>query len=280
MSEPCILKTKDNSLTLAIYVDDGLLTGQDTRKMKKLQDNLGKEFKITAVTSLKTFLGIEIKRDIDYMKLKQSSYAAQIVERFNMENSVSAYTPILTNGSTKEEPNDFPKPTEHLGIKYEAKESKDFEELVCYIDSDYAGDPETRKSTTGYVILYGGGLISWCSRKQPPLIAWSSTEAEFITVAECCKQALYLKTLIEELTSKPVRIKLTIDNQGAIELIKNGVENKRSKHIDLRYRFIIDKYRQGIIELSYCPTDVQVADIFTKPLGNTKFNKNRDKLVS
>lgn len=133
-------------------------------------------------------------------------------------------------------------------------------------------DIETRKSTTGYVIMYSDGPISWCSKKQP-IITLSSTEAEYVAATECCKEILYLKTLIEELTGKIIKTTLNIDNQSTICLIKNGIGNKRSKHIDVRYRFINEKVTTG--QLKYCSSDTQHADIFTKALlKDTKNSKH------
>ncbi|XP_011685762.1 PREDICTED: uncharacterized protein LOC105448717 [Wasmannia auropunctata] len=83
-----------------------------------------------------------------------------------------------------------------LGLEYKRK--REINKLDVSCDADYAGDIETRKSTTGYVIFFEGAPISWCSRKQP-IVALSSTEAEFIAAAECCKETLYLKNLIKEI---------------------------------------------------------------------------------
>jgi len=93
----------------------------------------------------------------------------------------------------------------------------DTEKLIAYCDADYAGDPETRKSTTGYVIKYCGRLVSWCSRKQP-IVALSTTEADLIAVAECCKKILYLKAVLEKLRSKTITAEIYVDNQSAIHL--------------------------------------------------------------
>lgn len=151
-------------------------------------------------------------------------------------------------------------------------------DILAYCDADYAGDPQTRKSTTGYVIFYSGGPISWCSRKQP-IMATSSTEAEYIAAADCCKEVLYIKSLLEELLEKTVNAHLKIDNQSAIKLIKDGVINRRSKHIDVRYRFIHEKGKEKIITVEYCSTDKQLADLFTKPLNKNKFEFCKNYLV-
>lgn len=148
----------------------------------------------------------------------------------------------------------------------------DTEKLVAYCDADYAGNPETRKSTTGYVIQYCGGPISWCSTDH------CTTEAKYISAAKCCKEVLYLKTVLEEIKSKTVNAEIQVDNQSAIQLIKTGVLNKRSKHIDVRFIFIQEKVAENNIVIKYCSSENQTADILTKPLNSLKFAKHSDKL--
>lgn len=70
-------------------------------------------------------------------------------------------------------------------------------------------------------------------------------------------------------------ITLLIDNKSAIRLLKNPQQHKRSKHIDVSYHFIREKFRNGLFDLVYIPTDDQIADIFTKPLGKIKIGKFR-----
>lgn len=113
------------------------------------------------------------------------------------------------------------------------------------------------------MIFYGEDPISWSSRKQS-VIALSSTEAEYIAAAECCKELLYLKSLLEEILTEKVTIELNVDNQSAIALMKNGIVNKRSKHIDMKFKFVHELVKEGIVKLKYYPTDDQLADIFTK----------------
>jgi len=193
------------------------------------------------------------------------NYASRHVEKYSQEN-INEVKHILKylNGNIKQ------------GLKYSSTESGNV--LTAYCDADFVGDTETRRSTTGYVIFYADGAITWCSRKQS-IIALSSTEAEYIAAAECCKELLYLKTLFEELLNEPITIKLNVDNQSAIALITNGVVNKRSKHIDVKYRFVHDLVKRKIIKVNFCPTDLQVADIFTKPLNVVKFDNFKRHLV-
>ena len=74
-------------------------------------------------------------------------------------------------------------------------------------------------------------------------------------------------------------IVLNIDNQSAMTFITNGVINRRSKHIDVKYRFVHDLVRKKIVKLEYCPTNIQIADVFTKPLNKQKFENFKKILV-
>lgn len=162
------------------------------------------------------------------------------------------------------------------GIIYK-KDEKD-EMLKAYSDSDFAGDKMTRKSTTGYVVFYCNGPISWSSRKQP-VVALSSTEAEFIAAAESVKEVLYVKTLFESIILRNISATLNIDNQSAISIIKNAQFNRRSKHIDVRFHFIHEKVNEGLINVKYLCTEENIADIFTKALNSVKFMKHKNELV-
>jgi len=167
------------------------------------------------------------------------------------------------------------KGTQHIGIQFTLGDR-----ILGYCDSDYAGSgPEGKmKSTTGYTVIYANGPITWCSRKQN-VVATSTAEAEYISAAECCKELQYLSTLFRELTTTKPRIDLYIDNQSAIKLIQSGQMNKRSKHIDVWFYYISEAYHENkLFELHYCSTEEQVADIFTKPLLSTKFQKFRTLL--
>lgn len=167
--------------------------------------------------------------------------------------------------------------TRQKGIMY--KKGGDMSKLNAYCDADYANCNKTRRSTTGFVIMLAEGPVSWCSKRQP-IVALSSTEAEYIAAADCCKECLYLKSFLKELIGSEVEVTLNVDNQSAIQLIKTGSFNKRSKHIDVRYYFIHENYKKGKINIKYCPTDKQTADIFTKPLLNNKFNFHAQNIVN
>lgn len=142
--------------------------------------------------------------------------------------------------------------------------------LEAYCDADYAGDTDTRRSTTGYVFTLGGGAISWASRLQPTVAA-STTEAEFMAAAYAIKEALWLRTLLTELSMETGTISINADSQSAIKLLKNPVLSMRSKHIDVIYHFARERVARKDISFKYIPTDKMVADALTKPLPSAKF---------
>lgn len=106
--------------------------------------------------------------------------------------------------------------------------------LFGYCDSDMAGDIDSRKSTSGYLIKLAGGAISWQSKLQR-CVALSTTEAEFIAITEACKDLLWLKKFLQELGLTQERYVLFCDSQSALYLAKNQTSHSRSKHIDVRY---------------------------------------------
>ena len=143
--------------------------------------------------------------------------------------------------------------------------------LEGYCDSDYAGDLDDRKSTSGYVFLLKGGAISWNSSKQET-VALSTTEAEYVAAAHAVKEAIWLRTLLEELGFKQNQpTKIYEDNSGCIAISKNPEKHKRTKHIDIKYHFLREQVNKNQVKLEYVNTTEQAADALTKPLPKEKF---------
>ncbi len=149
--------------------------------------------------------------------------------------------------------------------------------LVGYVDADYAGDVNDRKSTTGYAFFYNGSLISYASVKQAT-VAQSTTEAEYMALAAGTNEATYLRALFSEFGIDVGTVKIYGDNQGSIALSKNSVYFKRSKHIDIRYHIIREKLDAGEIKLEYVGTAEQRADVLTKGLIKGVHEKHRKGL--
>jgi hypothetical protein len=157
------------------------------------------------------------------------------------------------------------KGTLNYGMLYKANDSENLC-LIGWSDSDYAGDLDDRKSTTGYLYMLGSGAISWSSKKQP-IVTLSTTEAEFIAAASCACQGIWLRNVLDFLKQKQQGCTIIYyDNSSSIKLSKNPVMHGRCKHIDVRFHFLRDLTKDGIVELVHCKTDEQHADLFTKPL--------------
>jgi len=146
-------------------------------------------------------------------------------------------------------------------------------QLSAYSDSDWAGDPDTRRSTSGYVFCLGTSTVSWNSRKQPT-VALSSTEAEYLALTAAGKQAVWLQLLLSELeVPQKYPTLLYCDNQGAIALVRNPVHHSRTKHIEVRHHKIREWVDTGAINVRYCPTEEMLADMFTKAISREKLEK-------
>lgn len=142
--------------------------------------------------------------------------------------------------------------------------------LDAYCDANYAGDIDTRRSTTAYVFTLNGGAITWTSRLQPTVAA-STTEAEYIAAAAAVKEALWIRKLCTDLLLGFSCIDIKADSQSAIRLLKNPVISLRSKHIDVVYHFARERVARNEVNFIYIPTDIMAADSLTKPVPTNKF---------
>ena len=145
--------------------------------------------------------------------------------------------------------------------------------ITGYTDADYAGEKDEYKSTTGYIFYLANGPISYKSKLQS-ITAQSTTEAEYIALANSAKEATYIKALITELgLYQQSNIPIYSDNNGAIQLANNPAYHERSKHINVRYHFIRQKLADNTISIHYIPTKNQKADGLTKPLTTKRFKE-------
>ena len=167
------------------------------------------------------------------------SYAVGMLSKFSTNSSavhLAAVKRLLR----------YIKGTMHLGLCYRFGSSQD---IVGFCDSDFAGDSQDSKSTSGHVFTLGGASISWRSKKQG-LIALSSTESEYIGYSEASREAIWLKQLYHEITGTdytPQRI--LCDNKSALQLVEQPRFNERSKHIAIQYHHVRDSFRTGLITL-------------------------------
>jgi hypothetical protein len=148
-----------------------------------------------------------------------------------------------------------------------------------FCDADWAGAKDDRKSVSGFCFTLNDsdeciGLVSWYTRKQS-VVALSTCESEYISIAAAVQEGLYLKQLLHDLDPTVLNQKITLlnDNQSAISLAHNPVNHKRSKHFEIRYHFIRDHIQKDDVILSYCPSKSMIADFLTKALTKQPFER-------
>lgn len=164
--------------------------------------------------------------------------------------------------------------TKDVGIVYKG-DNNDFK---MYVDADFAGDVDSRKSTSGYISILANGPITWCSQRQK-CVARSTTEAEYVVASNAAQEVVWLRALLQELTGQMEQpTKLMMDNQSAIKLVKNAEHHKLTKHIDVKFHFIRECADNGILATMYVQSYDQLADFLTKPLSRDKFNNNCNRL--
>ncbi|GJZ62030.1 retrovirus-related pol polyprotein from transposon TNT 1-94 [Tanacetum coccineum] len=243
------------------------------------------KFKMSMMGKMLFFLRLQISQSPRGIFINQSNYALEIIKKYDMLSTDSVDTPMVDKSKLDEDlQGKSVNPTLYRGMigsliyltssrpdlvfavgmcaRYQAKPTeKHLHEvkqifrylrgtidmglcyskdscisLIAYADADHVGCQDTRRSTSGSAQLLGDKLVSWSSKKQK-CMAISSTKAEYISISRCCAQVLWM----------------------------------RSKHIDVRYHFIKEKVKTGVVELYFVRTEYQLADIFTKDLPRERF---------
>ncbi|KAH9648835.1 hypothetical protein KPL70_025759 [Citrus sinensis] len=139
-----------------------------------------------------------------------------------------------------------------------------------FVDSNYAGDLDKRRSLTRYLFRLSGCTISWKASLQN-VVALSTTEAEYTTAADAIKEAIWLKGMVTDLGYEQRQITVHCDSQSAICLSKNQIHHEKTKHIDIKLHFVRLEVSKGVVKLVKIHTDDNVADMLTKALPGAKF---------
>ena len=157
------------------------------------------------------------------------AYSASIVSRF-MENPGKQHWSVVKWILR------YLKGSKSIGLVY-GRNSERINGLSGYVDADYAGDIDKKRSLTGYLFTLYGSVISWKANLQS-VVALSTTEAEYIALTEAIKEAIWLKGLVHELEGKTVPVEVWCNSQSANDLSKNQVFQERTKHVDIRMHYI------------------------------------------
>lgn len=149
--------------------------------------------------------------------------------------------------------------------------------LRAYSDSDWATDQDDRKSVSGSCIYFGLNLISWSSKKQQ-VVARSSTEAEYRSMAHTTTELLWIQSLLQELKVPFRTPTLLWDNLSVVALTHNPILHSRTKHIELDIHFVRERVISKQLQVLHVSSTEQLADLLTKPLSPAKYASIRDKL--
>src|SRR3954465_1034918 len=156
------------------------------------------------------------------------------------------------------------------------------EELVakCYVDASFDTDLYDSKSQSGYVFLINGRAVSWRRSKQP-VVAGSTTEAEYVAASEAAQEEVWMKEFISELgvvASALDPMVIYCDNNGAIDNAKEPRSHKHSKHIKRRSHSIHEHVKDGDTKICKVHTDLNVADLLTKTLPRAKNDQHQNSM--
>jgi hypothetical protein len=323
---------------ISLYVDDILVAGSNLKEVERIKRQFTERYEMKDLGELNFYLGMKITRTDKFIKLDQSGYIREILEKYDyllrgyegrtyntpMERELKLRKLERLSMSAKQKAyvaefpyqnivgallylalntrpdisyavgvlarfNTYPnyrackalvrlliylRTTPSVGIQFK----NDDLNLFAYSDADWAGDLDTRRSTTGYVVYAAGGPIAWQSKLQST-IAVSTMEAEYMSAFAAIQELIWLKGVLKEigiLIDDPIT--LNMDAKSAIALAKNPMHHKRSKHIDIKYHWLREHtYEDGTIHLEHCVTEDMVADLMTKALAgdlHTKHAKN------
>lgn len=161
------------------------------------------------------------------------------------------------------------KHTQHYKLVYSPTGSNEL--FITHSDADLGGNVDNARSTAGFVISIGGGAVLWSSRLQRQ-VSMSSTEAEYTTAAATGTEIMWMREFFDKIgydISKPSP--LYLDNASAIQVAKNPEHQSTMKHVHRSHHWLRERVEEGDIRVQHVPGAENVADIFTKPLGPTKF---------
>lgn len=159
-----------------------------------------------------------------------------------------------------------------VGLTY-APDSRD---PFAYSDSDWA----TRRSTTGWVVLWNKAAISWGS-KQQPTVALSSCEAEIMAASKTAQEVVYLRRLVDELGfPHSSATSMAVDNKAARDTAYNPENHDKIKNVERRHLFIRECIENGQIIVPYVTSAENLADFFTQLVGARAFFEQRDMIMN
>eukprot|EP00253_Pinus_taeda_P027865 PITA_27865 len=260
----------------------------DPNLINHVKSSLKKKFEMTDLGYLHYFLSLQVLQSKEGISLSQSKYACDLLHHFHMEDCNPAPSPFQSGAKlsvTCTSPEvDATLYRQFVGkLLYLTHTRPDLSFVIGLVarfiqnpsESHWKEAKRILHYVRGYVFTLSSGPITWACKKQGT-ISLSSAEAEYRGAVEASKEALWLRQILSKFGFQQQHLTtLWCDNQSAIQLCKDPVQHQRRKHIELHMHFIRKLIHDHVLEVQYCSTDDQVADIFTKALTEAKFTKLR-----
>jgi hypothetical protein len=137
-------------------------------------------------------------------------------------------------------------------------------QLQAYCDASWASDPSDRRSLSAYCVFLSGSLIAWKTKKQVA-VSRSSAEAKLRAMALVTTEVTWLRWLLEDFgVSVSMLTPLLSDSTGAISIARDPVKHELTKHVGVDAHFMRSQVQDGVVTLQYVPSELQLADFFTK----------------
>lgn len=169
--------------------------------------------------------------------------------------------------------------TKNFCLKIHPKNDGTKWNLKVFCDSDWAGDPETRISVTGFIVYLQNVPVCWRSKAQRG-VTLSSSEAEYVAISEAVKEIKFLYFLLQDIgieVDLPIVVKT--DNIGALFMSQNASTGVRTRHVDTRYHFIRENVEDGIVKVEFVRSVDNDSDIFTKNVNHEIYEKHVKKFL-
>ncbi|KAH0709535.1 hypothetical protein KY284_010962 [Solanum tuberosum] len=283
------------TIYVLIYVDDILITRSHPVLIRHVFDSLGSRFSLKDLGYLNYFLGAEVKNVSGDPLLTQSKYILDILSKLDMQDCRGVLIPKCSGKLPREADGSPPAIATSTGALSKAVKrilrflkatttsslhilhNSDCN-LSMYADVDWVGDPNDRISTSGYVFFFGRNPVSWSSKKQQ-LVARSSTEADYKSIANALTELTCVHNLLNELcTTIPNIPTIFCDNVGVTYLYQNLVFHSRMKHIVVDFCYVRNQLQAHRVLVKHTHACDQLADTFTKPLPAPSFARCRSNL--
>ncbi|KAJ9541724.1 hypothetical protein OSB04_028230 [Centaurea solstitialis] len=287
-----VKKHKDHVFLAQIYGDDIIFGSTKAKLYKKFESLMKAQYKMSMMGELTYFLGLRVKQSEKGIFISQGKYVREMLQKYELTMCSDMKTPMAPPLKLDKDSNGKPVDvTLYRGLigsllyltasrPIPKRDSQPWSlapkglrvRSNCFSDSDFAGCKIDRKSTTSGCQLLGGKLVSWTSKKQN-LVSTSTAEAKYVAAGSCCAQVLWMRNRLLDYGFQLSKIPICCDNTSAIAIANNPVLHSNTKHIEIRYHFIKDHVMNGDVELHFVPTEYQLADIFTKPVDEKRFNQ-------